>query len=89
MVETGGLENRFTRKGNGGSNPSPSAINSAYRVKKSPRSRLFEFLSSKRQIRFATASAARMARCIMVKVGLALPEDGKTEALAILRFSIR
>ena len=25
MVETGGLENRFTRKGNGGSNPSPSA----------------------------------------------------------------
>ena len=23
MVETGGLENRFTRKGNGGSNPSP------------------------------------------------------------------
>ena len=26
MVETGGLENRFTRKGNGGSNPSPSAI---------------------------------------------------------------
>ncbi len=25
MVETGGLENRFARKGNGGSNPSPSA----------------------------------------------------------------
>jgi hypothetical protein len=25
VVETGGLENRFTRKGNGGSNPSPSA----------------------------------------------------------------
>ena len=26
MVETGGLENRFTLTGNGGSNPSPSAI---------------------------------------------------------------
>ena len=26
MVETGGLENRFARKGNGGSNPSPSAM---------------------------------------------------------------
>ena len=25
MVETGGLENRFTLTGNGGSNPSPSA----------------------------------------------------------------
>ena len=25
MVETGGLENRFTLSGNGGSNPSPSA----------------------------------------------------------------
>jgi len=30
-----------------------------------------------------------MARCMMVNVGFALPEDGKTEALAILRFSIR
>src|ERR1700677_1071805 len=47
------------------------------------------FLPSKRQICRAMASAARMARCIMVNVGLALPEDGKTEALAILRFSIR
>ena len=37
----------------------------------------------------AMASAARMAKCIMVKVGLALPEDGKTEALATLRFSMR
>ena len=27
MVETGGLENRFTLTGNGGSNPSPSAMN--------------------------------------------------------------
>jgi hypothetical protein len=26
VVETGGLENRFTLTGNGGSNPSPSAI---------------------------------------------------------------
>jgi hypothetical protein len=30
VVETGGLENRFTRKGNGGSNPSPSAIPRSY-----------------------------------------------------------
>ena len=29
MVETGGLENRFGRKANGGSNPSPSAIESS------------------------------------------------------------
>jgi hypothetical protein len=28
VVETGGLENRFTLTGNGGSNPSPSAIKS-------------------------------------------------------------
>ena len=28
MVETGGLENRFTLTGNGGSNPSPSATQS-------------------------------------------------------------
>jgi hypothetical protein len=30
-----------------------------------------------------------MAKYITVKVGLALPADGKTEALAILRFGIR
>jgi hypothetical protein len=47
------------------------------------------FLPSKRQICRAIASAARMARCMMVNVGFALPEDGKTEALAMLRFSIR
>jgi hypothetical protein len=29
VVETGGLENRYTRKGIGGSNPSPSASPSA------------------------------------------------------------
>ena len=29
MVETGGLENRFALTGNGGSNPSPSAISSS------------------------------------------------------------
>jgi hypothetical protein len=32
VVETGGLENRFTRKGNGGSNPSPSAIKNFNRI---------------------------------------------------------
>ena len=33
MVETGGLENRCTRKGTGGSNPSPSAIQSGVQRK--------------------------------------------------------
>ena len=33
MVETGGLENRCTRKGTGGSNPSPSATQSALQRK--------------------------------------------------------
>ena len=37
MVETGGLENRFALTGNGGSNPSPSAINSSKRVQDNPK----------------------------------------------------
>lgn len=36
MVETGGLENRFGRKANGGSNPSPSAIASSGKVQHRP-----------------------------------------------------
>ena len=44
MVETGGLENRFGRKANGGSNPSPSAIPSlspeAFRIDAGNRQRL-------------------------------------------------
>jgi hypothetical protein len=35
VVETGGLENRFTRKGNGGSNPSPSARSSSITMTRS------------------------------------------------------
>ena len=38
---------------------------------------------------FANVSAARMARSIMVNVGLALPEEGKTEALATLKLGMR
>jgi hypothetical protein len=38
---------------------------------------------------FANVSAARMARSITVNVGLALPEDGKTEAPATLRLGMR
>jgi hypothetical protein len=38
---------------------------------------------------FANVSAARMASSITVNVGFALPEDGKTEALATLRLGMR
>ena len=34
------------------------------------------------------ASVARKASSMIVKVGFALPEDGKTEALATLKFGI-
>jgi hypothetical protein len=37
VVETGGLENRFTLAGNGGSNPSPSAIYRFQNILRSPR----------------------------------------------------
>jgi hypothetical protein len=36
VVETGGLENRFTLTGNGGSNPSPSATSSSEDVQRQP-----------------------------------------------------
>jgi hypothetical protein len=36
VVETGGLENRFTLTGNGGSNPSPSAIKPSKDILASP-----------------------------------------------------
>lgn len=42
-----------------------------------------------RQLCLANMSAVRMARSIMVKVGLALPEEGKTEALTTLRLGTR
>ena len=38
--------------------------------------------------RFAMASAARMATCMIVKVGFALPEAGNTDALATLTFGM-
>jgi hypothetical protein len=37
----------------------------------------------------ANVSPARMARYIMVNVGLALPEEGKTEVLATLKLGMR
>jgi hypothetical protein len=37
VVETGGLENRFTLAGNGGSNPSPSAIYRFQNIQRNPR----------------------------------------------------
>jgi hypothetical protein len=37
VVETGGLENRFTLTGNGGSNPSPSAISLLLPIPEQPK----------------------------------------------------
>ena|GEM_PF-6833578 len=56
MVETGGLENRFALTGNGGSNPSPSAIYFIIIYLQDNRAMKVAFLRQFREINFGNVT---------------------------------